>query len=83
MNNNYSQWIGRRSPVPWLPRPPDHNPLDFYFRGYMKDFVYVQVSDTREHIQQAAEQLQGNRSEIKTVTSSIGIRAHSSKRKAF
>ncbi|KOC58834.1 hypothetical protein WH47_02070 [Habropoda laboriosa] len=28
--------IGRGSAVPWPPRSPDFNPLDFFFWGYLK-----------------------------------------------
>ncbi|KOC58833.1 hypothetical protein WH47_02069 [Habropoda laboriosa] len=30
------RWIGRGSAVPWPPRSPDFNPLDFFFWGYLK-----------------------------------------------
>ena len=45
---NYLRWIGGGGPVAWPPRSPDHNPLDLYLWGYMKDLVYAQVVNTRE-----------------------------------
>ncbi|EZA55357.1 hypothetical protein X777_04810 [Ooceraea biroi] len=36
-NNN---WIGRGGPVPWPPRSPDFNPLDFCIWGYLKSLMY-------------------------------------------
>ena len=34
------RWIGRAGPVPWPPRSPDLNPLDFYLWGHLKSLVY-------------------------------------------
>ena len=34
------RWIGRGGPVPWAPRSPDLNPLDFSIWGLLKDRVY-------------------------------------------
>ena len=39
--------IIRNDPVLWPPRSPDLNPLDFYFWGYAKDFVYQIAPTTR------------------------------------
>lgn len=39
--------IIRNGPVLWPPRSPDLNPLDFYFWGYAKDFVYQIAPTTR------------------------------------
>lgn len=35
-----SRWIGRGSSVPWPPRSPDLNPLDFSLWHYIKERVY-------------------------------------------
>lgn len=35
-----NRFIGRDEPVPWPPRSPDLNPLDFFFWGEMKTLVY-------------------------------------------
>lgn len=35
-----NRWIGRGGPIPWPPRSPDCNPLDFFFWGYLKSLVY-------------------------------------------
>ena len=33
--------IGRGEPIPWPPRSPDLNPLDFYLWGHLKALVYA------------------------------------------
>ena len=33
------RWIGQDGPVPWPPRSPDLNPLDFCLWGYLKSEV--------------------------------------------
>lgn len=48
---NYpDRWIGRGGPVPWPPRSPDLNPLDFFFWGTMKDLVYETPVDSEEDL---------------------------------
>jgi hypothetical protein len=32
-----------RGPITWQPRSPDLTPLDFFFWGYRKDALYVQL----------------------------------------
>ncbi|XP_076396448.1 uncharacterized protein LOC143265878 [Megachile rotundata] len=45
------RWIGRGGTVAWPSRSPDLNPLDFFFRGYLKKKVYrVEVSSPEEAI---------------------------------
>ncbi|EZA47953.1 hypothetical protein X777_15037, partial [Ooceraea biroi] len=34
------RWIGRGGPVAWPPRFPDLTPMNFFFRGRIKDIVY-------------------------------------------
>ena len=34
------RWIGRRGSVDWPPRSPDLTPLDFFFWGAAKEYVY-------------------------------------------
>jgi len=41
------RWTGRGGPVPWPPRLPNLNPLDFFFWGYSKNIVYDNASITR------------------------------------
>lgn len=36
-----NRWIGGRGPVLWSARSPRLNPLDFYFWGHMRRFVYA------------------------------------------
>lgn len=47
-------WIGRAGPVPWAPRSPDLNPMDFFFWGYLKALVYEtpvnNIGDLRQRI---------------------------------
>ena len=41
LNNRFrDRWIGRGGPIPWPPRSPDLNPLDFYLWGHLKALVY-------------------------------------------
>ena len=41
LNSRYGErWLGRGGPVPWPPRSPDFNPLDFCVWGYAKSIVY-------------------------------------------
>ena len=42
--------IMRNGPVLWPPRSPDLNPIDFYFWGYAKDFVYQVAPTTRANM---------------------------------
>jgi hypothetical protein len=40
--NDYfpGNWIGRNGPVAWPARSPDHNHIDFYISGHVKNEVY-------------------------------------------
>jgi len=40
-------WIGRGGPVPWSPRSPDLNPLDFFFWSCSKNIVRENAPITR------------------------------------
>jgi hypothetical protein len=33
-------WVGQAEPIPWPPRSPDLNPLEF-FQGYVKEHIYI------------------------------------------
>lgn len=46
------RWIGRGGPIPWPPRSPDCNPLDFYLWGHVKSLVYTKTIDSLEELQQ-------------------------------
>lgn len=50
LNNVFEgRWIGREGPVPWPPRSPDLNPLDFFLWGYLKQLVYgTEVNDIEQ-----------------------------------
>ena len=41
------KWIGRRGPVDWPARLPDHTPLDFYVWSHLKHLVYASKRRTR------------------------------------
>lgn len=57
LNHNFpGRWIGRGGPIPWPPRSPDLNPLDFYFWGCMKALVYATEVNTREELLQRINQ---------------------------
>jgi hypothetical protein len=40
LNNEFSNWIGRRGKIEWPPRSPDLTPPDFFLWGYLKDQVF-------------------------------------------
>lgn len=45
------RWIGRDGPIPWPPRSPDLNPLDFFLWGHFKDQMYTDnVPGDREEL---------------------------------
>ncbi|KOC71338.1 hypothetical protein WH47_05048 [Habropoda laboriosa] len=44
------RWIGRGGSVPWPPRSPDMNPLDFFFWGHLKTAVYRDPMATRDEV---------------------------------
>lgn len=51
LNRRFGQrWIGRGGPIPWPPRSPDLNPLDFFLWGHMKSLVYETPVDTVEDL---------------------------------
>lgn len=53
LNNAYpNRWIGRGGPIPWPPRSPDLNPLDFFLWGHLKSLVYATPVETREELQE-------------------------------
>jgi len=33
------RWIGRKGPIPWAPRSPDLNPLDFFIWRFVRGIV--------------------------------------------
>jgi hypothetical protein len=35
------RWIGRGGSVLWPPKSTDLTPLDFFFWGYVKNFLYI------------------------------------------
>lgn len=45
-----NRWIGRGGPIPWPPRSPDLNPLDFSFWGFMKNEVYAVEINSEEQL---------------------------------
>lgn len=51
LDTNYPRrWIGRFGPVPWPPRSPDLNPLDYYAWGYLKHKVYATPVPTQDQL---------------------------------
>lgn len=48
-----NRWIGRGGPLPWPPRFPDGNPLDYFLWGHVKSIVYrndVRDKDLTKHL---------------------------------
>jgi len=48
LNSTYPEWIGRGGRIPWPPRSPDLNPIDFFVWGFLKSLVYSQEVHTVE-----------------------------------
>lgn len=73
------RWIGRGGPIPWPPRSPDLNPLDYYFWGRIKDIVYATEFDReeelRERIRLAGNQIRQNNFEVSRASHAITRRA--------
>lgn len=68
LNATYNnKWIGRGGPVPWPPRSPDLNPLDFCIWGYLKSLVYSRPTNNVDDLQQRIE------NECQTVAQNPGI----------
>lgn len=51
------RWVGRGGFVPWPPRSPDLNPLDFCLWGWMKSLVYKTPVNTREELSARIEEV--------------------------
>lgn len=49
------RWIGRGGPIPWPPRSPDLNPIDFFVWGYFKDIVYARESTSEQELRQTIQ----------------------------
>lgn len=46
------RWIGRGGWKPWPPRSPDLSPMDFYFWGHVKQYVYSEHIVNIRHLKQ-------------------------------
>ena len=44
------RWIGRRGAIEWPPRSPNLTPMDFFFRGFVKDKVFARKPRTVENM---------------------------------
>jgi hypothetical protein len=56
LNQTYGgQWLGRGSPVNWLVRSPDLNPLDFWLGRHLKTLMYLESIMKLLVLQQRAE----------------------------
>ena len=76
LNNEYrNRWIGRGGPVPWPPRSPDLNPLDYYIWGHMKSLVYVtnvpNVDTLRQRVNNAFIHIRGQAGVLDRVRQSM------------
>ena len=65
LTRRYGQhWIGRGGPVPWPPRSPDLNPMDFCVWGHVKSLVYAtevnSLEELRLRIEAAFQHLQNS-----------------------
>lgn len=56
IGNTYGEkWIAREGPVPWPPRSPDLNPLDFFLWGHLKSIVYSSPVVSLQNLRQCIE----------------------------
>jgi hypothetical protein len=49
------RYMGRGGPVPWPPRSPDLNPMDYCVWGHVKSLVYTSAVDTVEELEDRIE----------------------------
>lgn len=80
LNNVFqNKWIGRGGPIPWPPRSPDFNPLDFFLWGHLKNLVYATpvetIEDLRERIVHHSNGIKGNEEMLRRVHQSCLRRA--------
>jgi hypothetical protein len=70
---------GSEAHVPWPPRSPDLNPIDFYLWGSMKNVAYANTVDTRDQpwqrIQDAANKIRTTPGVLEHVRASVRHRA--------
>lgn len=75
-----SGWIGRRGRVDWPARSPDLTPMDFFFWGILKDFVYHEQPRTlvemRARIHEGFERINANTELCQKVCRSVVNRCH-------
>ncbi|CAH2002658.1 unnamed protein product [Acanthoscelides obtectus] len=50
------QWIGTNGPIPWPPRSPDLNPLDYFLWGYLKNQIYKRRYDNLDALKTAVRE---------------------------
>ncbi|EZA47402.1 hypothetical protein X777_16327, partial [Ooceraea biroi] len=81
LNRRYGErWIGRGGPVPWPPRSPDLNPLDFCVWGYAKSLVYTTDVTTPKELQHrivdAFQQMKNDPGLFERIRGSLRRRVH-------
>lgn len=79
LDNTYpNRWIGRGGPIPWPPRSPDFNPLDYFLWGKLKDMVYSEEIQSREQLMNriinCCDILRNNGDMIRKAVSNLNIR---------
>jgi hypothetical protein len=67
--------MGRNGPIPWLPRSPDLNPLDFYFWGTFNPEP-AHVNELWNRLQVAADTIRNNPENFQSIKNSFirGVR---------
>ena len=59
-----NRWIGRRGTIEWPPSLPDLTPMDFFFRGTVKDKVFARrlstVKNMSQFILEACQEIDAN-----------------------
>ena len=71
-------WIGRAGPIEWPPRSPDLTPMDFFFWGVVKNFVFSKGPETidqmKNYISEAFRIIDANKELCRRVCQSVARR---------
>lgn len=66
-----NRWIGRAGTIPWPPRSPDLNPIDYFLWGYFKEAVYETSNNNERQLRQklniVAERVKNNQLALRSL----------------
>lgn len=75
-----NRWVGRGGPVPWPPRSPDLNALDYFLWGHLKTRIYSRpiddVDTLRERIIVECDRIRNNPEMLRNACSSMERRVN-------